>query len=277
MNPLIKLKDVSFQYPNADEFVVNNLTTDFHENQFITIIGPNGSGKSTMAKLLNGLLLKTGGSILVDNIEISDADDQIWHIREQVGLVFQNPDNQIVANTVEEDVAFGLENQGVEPESIRQRVNEAIEKVGLTSFKLFEPHHLSGGQKQKVAIAGIIAMKPKVIIFDEATSMLDPKGRKEVLETASLLTEKEGITVIHITHFLQETLFADRVIVMYEGNILLDGKPKQVFKERNMLLDIGLEVPLPVELAFRIKEHGYSLRSDLVTEEEFVEELWRLV
>lgn len=278
MEPIIKVKNITYRYPKVDFDAVKRITTDIYENQYIAILGPNGSGKSTLARLLNGLLLPTEGVVIVDQIETTDSNDHIWHIRKQVGIVFQNPDNQIVATTVEEDVAFGLENQGIESDKIRERVNEVLTKIGIFSLKLIEPHYLSGGQKQKVAIAGILAMKPKVIIFDEATSMLDPKGRKDVLKIAKkLVEEEEKITLIHITHFLQEAILADRVIIMNEGKVFLDGIPKEVFKERDLLKGIGLEVPLEVELTHRLREKGYPLNENILNQEEFVQGLWTLV
>ncbi|OEF96447.1 energy-coupling factor transporter ATPase [Vulcanibacillus modesticaldus] len=277
VNPIIELRNVSYQYPGMEQEVLKNISIYLEENQFITILGPNGSGKSTLAKLLNGLLLPTEGVVIVDQIDTNSDEEQVWTIRSQVGIVFQNPDNQIVANTVEDDVAFGLENKGIEPEVIRERVDKALDKVGLGFAKLYEPHYLSGGQKQKVAIAGIIAMKPKVIILDEATSMLDPKGKKEVLQTVKNLSSIEKITILHITHDLHEAILADRVIVLDKGKILLDGSPKKVFKERLLLKHIGLDVPLATELAYRLKENGVPIKEDIVSIEEFVQELWTYI
>lgn len=277
VKPFIQLEHVHYHYPHMEVNVLKDISTSFHQNQFVAILGPNGSGKSTMAKVLNGLIMPNDGVVIVDQVNITDNHEQIWEIRHQVGMVFQNPDNQIVANTVEEDVAFGLENQGIAATIIRERVDKALSKMELSDYKLFEPHHLSGGQKQKVAIAGIIAMKPKVIIFDEATSMLDPKGREDVLKTAKQLSQDDGIAIIHITHFLQETLLADRVLVMNEGSILLDGKPEEVYAHRDLLKKVGLDVPIAVELAHRLKKHGYSFDTKNVSEEEFIKELWTFI
>lgn len=274
MQPIIQLRNLSFQYKNAER-VLNNLTTNLFEGQFITILGPNGSGKSTLAKCLNGILHPTDGVVIVDQIDTKN-EDLIWHIRQHVGVVFQNPDNQIVASTVEEDVAFGLENQGIESSEMAKRVEDALQKVNLEEYKHTEPHHLSGGQKQKVAIAGIIAMKPKVIIFDEATSMLDPIGRAEVLKVAKQLNEEEGITILHITHFVQEALLADRILIMDRGYIIADGSPKEILSKKDLLEETGLDVPIAVDLAHRLKEKGYSFHTDLVREEEFIEALWTL-
>ncbi|TCS81519.1 energy-coupling factor transporter ATPase [Tepidibacillus fermentans] len=275
MEPIIQIKDLTFRYPHSKEEILKNITLDFYKGQFIAVLGPNGSGKSTLAKLLTGILQPEKGSVIVNGKLIQDEED-VWQARKTIGIVFQNPDNQIVATTVEDDVAFGLENQGIPPAEIRIRVDEALTKLGLIDYKQMEPHYLSGGQKQKVAIAGILAMKPNVIIFDEATSMLDPQGRKEVIETARKLNETERITVIHITHFLQETIFADRVIVLNEGKIFFDGTPEEIFAHSQTLKEIGLDVPLPVELSDRLRNRGIPI-GEIVNEEELIRKLWTFI
>lgn len=277
MQPIIQLKHVSYRYPNIDKVVLKEINLEFAKGDFIAVLGPNGSGKSTLAKILNALLFPDKGIVIVDQVEVSEEMEVIWSIRQQVGMVFQNPDNQIIASTVEDDVAFGLENQGLPHSLMKQRVEESLVKVGLLLYKDQEPHYLSGGQKQKVAIAGIIAMKPKVIVLDEATSMLDPQGRDEVLKTVQRLNKEEQMTIIHITHELQEALKANRIIVLHEGKILLDGSPKEVLTKRELLKKIGLDVPLAVELAARLREKGYSFSEDVVYDEEFIQELWTLL
>ncbi len=276
MGKLIQLEDVFFQYPNTSQFILNGLSLDIYEKEFIAILGPNGSGKSTLAKLLNGILLPTSGKVTFENIETTYAEHNKWYIHENVGIVFQNPDNQIIATTVEDDVAFGLENKGISPKKIRWLVDEALETIGLTSYKLMEPHYLSGGQKQKLAIAGILAMKPKVIIFDESTSMLDPASKKDMMNVIKLLNEQEDITIIYITHTLEEAFLANRVIVLQEGSLFFDGQPSNILTDRDRLKKIGLEVPFFVELAFRLKERGLLLNDYLSNDEELIEELWKL-
>ncbi len=223
-----------------------------------------------------GILQPVKGSIVMDGTLVLEEED-IWQLRKKVGIVFQNPDNQIVATTVEDDVAFGLENQGIASQEIRNRVDEALEKLGLLDYKLMEPHYLSGGQKQKVAIAGIMAMRPKVIILDEATSMLDPKGRKEVIESTKRLNHSEQITVILITHFLHEATLSDRVIVMNDGEMILDGPPEEVFTHGQRLKEIGLDVPLSVELSSRLMKKGFAIDREIVDEEELISKIWTFI
>lgn len=273
MNKLIELKNVSYSYPNSEEKVIENLTTSFKKNQSVAIIGANGSGKSTFVKLIDGLLMPTNGTVIVDNIKLSDSEEAIYDIRKKVGMVFQNPDNQFVGSTVEEDIAFGLENLGIATVLMKKIVDDIIEELDLGSLRKKEPQYLSGGQKQKVAIAGILAMKPKVIIFDEATSMLDPKSRKEILKLVKKQCKKNNIAFIHITHYMEETLLTDRIIVMNEGQILLDNSPREVFKERNQLLKLGLDVPLTTELAARLNKQGYSNMNNPLSVEEFIKNL----
>ncbi len=243
--------------------------------EFLVIIGPNGSGKSTLAKHLNVLLLPSQGDVLVFGMNTKDGE-YTWEIRKTAGMVFQNPDNQIIATVVEEDVAFGPENLGVEPEEIRSRVKEGLESVGMSPYRRHAPHLLSGGQKQRVAIAGVMAMKPRCIILDEPTAMLDPRGREEVLATVRVLNKKHGLTVIHITHYMDEALYADRVLVMDAGRVIMDGPPKQVFFAKDKLQALGLDVPPLGKLTGMLWDAGYAVRPDALTVDELVDELCRL-
>lgn len=275
---MIKLKDVSYSYIDEDQqLAIDELTLNIPNGQFVAILGPNGSGKSTIAKLLNGILLPTNGAITIDGIETNSAGNRIWEIRGNVGIVFQNPDNQIVGHTVEDDVAFGMENQGLDPSTIEQHVEDALLKVDMVKNRLTEPHFLSGGQKQKLAIAGIIAMKPKVIILDEATSMLDPASRNEILKIVKYLNKEEKITIILITHLVEEAVLADRIVVMNKGKIIADSTPNKVFQKRGLLLDIGLEVPIATEMAYRLNNNGYPFKTDIISNEELLQGLWKLL
>lgn len=239
------------------------------EGEFVSVIGPNGSGKSTLAKHINALLLPTAGDVWVKGLNTSDPRN-LWEIRRTAGMVFQNPDNQIVATVVEEDVAFGPENLGLEPEEIRRRVNEALAAVGMEGFRLAEPHHLSGGQKQRVAIAGVLAMHPRILILDEPTAMLDPSGRAEVLQTLRRLNSEEGITVIHITHFMGEAVNASRVVVMEDGRVVMEGTPHQVFAQVDDLRQLGLDVPQVTELAHALRRDGVPVPPGVLTVDELV-------
>lgn len=266
-NPLIKLENVSFKYPayenEGDLFAVNDVSLEINEGEFVAILGHNGSGKSTTAKLINMVLTPEKGRIFVEDKEITAeniTDDDVFEVRKKIGMVFQNPDNQIVATVVEEDVAFGPENLGIESKEIRRRVDEALQIVGMSEYARHAPHKLSGGQKQRVAIAGIIAMKPKCIIFDESTAMLDPIGRKEVMNTIMRLNKEEKITIILITHYMNEAILADRVVVMKSGKIYLEGTPNEVFTQPDALNSVGLEVPQSIELVHRLnKELGFNI------------------
>lgn len=251
---------------------LDDVSLEIHEGEHIAVLGHNGCGKSTLAKHLNARLLPTEGTVEVDAVDTASEAD-LWTIRQTVGMVFQNPDNQLVATTVEEDVAFGPENMGMEPSIIRQRVDEALEAVGMQEYKDKGPHLLSGGQKQRVAIAGIIAMRPKYIVFDEPTAMLDPLGRREVMETMQRLNKEEGITIINITHFMEEAVLADRVIVMEHGRIVLSGTPKEVFTHVDLLKRMQLDVPPVVELAALLHKENKQIAADLMTIEEMVKEL----
>lgn len=275
--PIIEFQNVSFRYDSEEEgvqlpLVAENLNLQIHEGEFVAILGHNGSGKSTLAKLTNAILLPTSGKVLVDGMDTSDEDLKI-KIRQTVGMVFQNPDNQIVATIVEEDVAFGPENLGVEPKEIRRRVDESLKAVGMYEFRKREPHRLSGGQKQRVAIAGIIAMLPRCIVLDEPTAMLDPRGRQEVMSTMLKLNREMGMTVVFITHFMDEAVQADRVVVMDDAKIIMDGKPKEVFKQVDRLEEIGLDVPQPTKLAQLLRQEGYNLPDDILDVDECIEKL----
>ena len=271
---IIQFDNVSFAYDTADEDATPQKVVDgFHlnipEGQFVAILGHNGCGKSTVAKLINGILVPVSGKITVDGMDTSD-DSKLIDVRRTVGMVFQNPDNQIVATIVEDDVAFGPENLGIEPKEIRRRVDDALKAVGMYEFRDREPHKLSGGQKQRVAIAGIIAMQTKCIVMDEPTAMLDPKGRQEVMNTIEML-HKRGITVVLITHYMDEAVKAERVIVMDNGEIVSDGTPKAVFKDVKKIKALGLDVPQATELAYRLREKGMDLPDDILDENECAE------
>ncbi|CDM69558.1 Energy-coupling factor transporter ATP-binding protein EcfA1 [Clostridium bornimense] len=273
---IIKGENISYKYSESDlVFAVKNVNLEVKKGEFLAILGRNGSGKSTIAKNFNGLFVPTEGVILVDNIDTRD-EEKIWDIRQNVGMVFQNPDNQIVATVVEEDVAFGPENLGVPSEEIRNRVDSALNKVKMFEFKRNAPHLLSGGQKQRVAIAGILAMEPKCIIFDEATSMLDPSGRKEIMDIMKKLNKDLGITIITITHYMNEAAEADRIIVMDKGEIRLQGTPREIFQNVEEIKKIGLEVPQMTELAFELKKEGISINKDILSIDEMVRELCQL-
>lgn len=278
MEKIIEAKGITFEYEDEE---YGNVTTfsdidlDIEKGSFTVIAGRNGSGKSTLAKLLNGLNRPTAGKITVFGMDTGD-DEMEFEIRKKVGLVFQNPDNQLVANTVEEDVAFGPENLGLEPAESRRRVNNALEAVGMLEFIEEAPHNLSGGQKQRVAIAGILAMEPECIVLDEPTSMLDPRGRKEVMDALLSLNKDKGITIILITHFMDEAALADRLIVMNEGKIVADGSPKEVFSNPEKISSAGLELTYPAMLAVALKEKGISLEGSVIDEEDCVAAVARL-
>jgi len=269
---IIKVNDVSYIYSsNISEGrgvkALSGINAEFKKGQFIVVIGRNGSGKSTFARLLNALLLPVEGVVTVNGIDTRD-EEKVWEIRRSVGMVFQNPDNQIVGTIVEEDVAFGPENLGIPTEEIKTRVADALEAVGISDYSKFAPHLLSGGQKQRVAIAGILAMKPECIVLDEATSMLDPVGRKEVMKVLKKLNKEEGITVIHITHHMDEASMADRVIIVDEGKIVLDGPPKEVFSNVEVVKGLGLDVPQVTELFNELKKEGFQLPDGVLSVDE---------
>lgn len=269
MNKIIEFKNVDFRYADEAKDVLNGLNLDFYEGQFTCVLGHNGSGKSTMAKLINALESPTNGSVITYGYDTSDEQNEI-PIRRKVGMVFQNPDNQIVATIVEDDVAFGPENLGVPRDEIRNRVDEALKLVDMYDYRKHEPHRLSGGQKQRVAIAGVIAMQTNCIVLDEPTAMLDPKGRREVMNALLKLKNELGISVILVTHFMDEAVKADRVVVMNDGKVELDGTPAEVFSHIELLKSIGLAVPKPMELAVELKESGIDLKETPLTAEDFV-------
>lgn len=251
---------------------LKDVTAQIKKGEFTAIIGTNGSGKSTLARHLNALLIPTEGELIVEGMRTSDAG-RVWDIRQKVGMVFQNPDNQLVAAVVEEDVAFGPENLGVPPEEIRERVDLALEKVGMTSYRKQALSMLSGGQKQRVAIAGVLAMKPDCIVLDEPTAMLDPKGRKEVMDTIHELNKKEGITIVLITHFMEEAVTADHILVIDRGVLKMEGTPREIFSQADKVTEIGLDVPVPADLARRLRKKGMAVSEKCMTDEELGEAL----
>ncbi|MDU5699096.1 MAG: energy-coupling factor transporter ATPase [Finegoldia magna] len=268
---IIEIKNLSFQYEGSSKKVLKNLNIDIKEGEFICVLGHNGSGKSTLAKLINAQYIPTEGDILVGNMNTKD-DDILWDIREMCGMVFQNPDNQLVATIVEEDVAFGPENLGVPREELRKRVDECLELVGMSEYKRHSPALLSGGQKQRIAIAGILAMNPKCLLMDEPTAMLDPQGRKDILDTVLKLREM-GKTIIHITHYMEECVNADRIIVINEGDVVLEGTPREVFSNVEQMKKIGLDVPEPTEISYLLNKSNINVRADVLTVDELVEAL----
>lgn len=276
---MIKCDNVSFKYRANEEeeerYAVNGVNFEVEKGEFLVILGHNGSGKSTIAKHMNALLVPSEGTVIVDNLNTLDPNN-LWEIRSVSGMVFQNPDNQLVATIVEEDVAFGPENLGVAPEEIRSRVDESLKKVGMYEYRRHAPHLLSGGQKQRVAIAGVLAMKPKCIIFDEPTAMLDPSGRKEVLKNIKEINKNYGITIVLITHYMDEAAQADRVIVMDDGKIILEGKPREVFSNVKQMKDIGLDVPQVTELCYELKNSGININTNILNVDEMVNAICQL-
>ncbi|MBU8880214.1 energy-coupling factor ABC transporter ATP-binding protein [Bacillus sp. FJAT-29790] len=270
--PLVQLENVSFQYDIESGYALRNVSFEIYEGEWLAIVGHNGSGKSTLAKLLNGLQYPQEGSIVVNGMLLTE--ETVWETRKKIGMVFQNPDNQFVGTTVQDDVAFGLENNGIERNEMVERVNNSLEKVKMAQFLDQEPHHLSGGQKQRVAIASVIALRPSIIILDEATSMLDPRGREEVLETVRELKEHHKMTVISITHDLEEAAKADRILVMNKGQLYREGSPEEIFQMDEELIKLGLDIPFPVKVSKVLREQGISLSKHFLSEEELVAELW---
>ncbi|MEE1198762.1 MAG: energy-coupling factor transporter ATPase [Acutalibacteraceae bacterium] len=274
---IIEINGLYYSYDDADNYsaVIENLNLNIKRGSFTVILGHNGSGKSTLAKLLNGLYRPTGGSVSVNGMLTSDEDKE-FDIKKTVGMVFQNPDNQLVASVVEEDVAFGPENLSIPPDEIRKRVDNALKSVGMYDYRDASPSKLSGGQKQRVAIAGVIAMQPECIVLDEPTAMLDPSGRREVIDTVIKLNKEQGITVILITHFMEEAEKADRVIVMDDGKILDDGRPEEIFSKVEFLKKCGLDVPQTTELLNELSKNGLNVSSNIISVEDAAEEIAKL-
>ncbi|WP_170005938.1 energy-coupling factor ABC transporter ATP-binding protein [Bacillus fonticola] len=268
----LSIENLTFTYPNGQAPALKNVSIDVYEREWLAIVGHNGSGKSTLAKCLLGLQLPSEGTITVGDFVLSE--DTIWDVRSQLGMVFQNPDNQFVGSTVEDDIAFGLENAGLPREEMHRRVDVVLDQVGMSEFRKKEPHQLSGGQKQRVAIASILALQPSVMILDESTSMLDPIGRKEVYETVRKVQESQGISVISITHDLEEAALADRMIVLEGGRVWMEGTPADVFAKGTALTDLGLDLPFPVQLQNALAQRGVSLDEMHLTEEQLVNALW---
>lgn len=273
--PFIQVKNLSYSYRDEDDSrtvsVLKNLSLDIHRGEYVVILGHNGSGKSTFAKLLNMILEAESGQIIIDGKDITApdmTDDDVFALRRKIGMVFQNPDNQLVATIVEEDIAFGPENLGLPSDEIRRRVDDALQTVGMASYAGHEPHRLSGGQKQRIAIAGIIAMQPECMIFDESTAMLDPAGRRDVIHTIEKLNRERGITVIAITHYMNEAARADRVIIINDGQVAMDGTPEEIFRHGEALSAYGLDVPQGTALIHRLREHGISLDGECTTPEQ---------
>ena len=282
---IIKTENLGFVYDDGDEFskeipALSGVNISIKRGEYVAILGHNGSGKSTLAKLLNMILTPTVGKIYIDGVDITADDfseDDMFNVRRSVGMVFQNPDNQLVATVVEEDVAFGPENLGLPREEIRSRVDSSLALVGMSEYAKHAPHKLSGGQKQRVAIAGTIAMKPQIIIFDESTAMLDPFGRREVVAIMERLNREEGITVLNITHYMEEAARADRVIVINDGRLAMDGTPRQIFSDVKKLRDIGLDAPQGNELVLELKNAGLDVKGDSLTEDECIETLYNFL
>ncbi|HJF19982.1 MAG TPA: energy-coupling factor ABC transporter ATP-binding protein [Enterococcus columbae] len=276
MKPIIEMKNITFRYQVEDTIpALNDVSLSIHQGEWIAIIGHNGSGKSTLAKTINGLLLPESGTIEINGQEVNKKN--IWDIRRNVGMVFQNPDNQFVGSTVEDDVAFGLENQGIPRDEMLVRVKESLEQVRMAEFMKKEPSRLSGGQKQRVAIAGIVALRPNVIILDEATSMLDPEGRLEVIATVKKIKEENNLTVLSITHDIDEAANANRIFVMKKGELIQEGTPEEIFSAGEKLIELGLDLPFPERLKAALKQSGLKVPEEYMTEERMVDWLWTSV
>lgn len=275
MNSIIEVKNVTYEYSDEDNTfaAVKNLSLNIERGSFTVILGHNGSGKSTLAKMLNGLNKPTSGDVFVDGLNTKDEKTEI-EVKRKVGMVFQNPDNQIIASIVEEDVAFGPENLGIKPKEIEKRVDEALKATDMLQFKKSTPHRLSGGQKQRIAIAGIIAMEPECLVLDEPTAMLDPKGRAEIISTLHRLNREKGITVVLITHYMEEAQNADRVIVMNDGKIIADDKPKVIFSDVESLKRVGLDVPQTAELLYNLKKNGFNVDTHAISIKEAAEQIF---
>ncbi|NFR87160.1 MULTISPECIES: energy-coupling factor transporter ATPase [unclassified Clostridium] len=278
---MVNCTDVCFKYIRNEEgareekYALKNVNLKVKKGEFLVVLGHNGSGKSTIAKHMNALLTPSSGTVIVDNLSTSE-ENNLWEIRSRAGMVFQNPDNQLVATIVEEDVAFGPENLGVEAKEIRKRVDESLEKVGMSEYKRHAPHLLSGGQKQRIAIAGILAIQPKCIIFDEPTAMLDPSGRKDVLKTIKDINKNYGITIVLITHYMDEAAQADRIVVMDGGEVKMEGTPKEIFPQVEMMKNIGLDVPQVTELTYELRKEGIDIPKEILNVDEMVNAICQL-
>ncbi len=283
MEEMLRSEKLEFTYTIEEEdgtvaeamYALQGVDISVQKGEFVVILGHNGSGKSTFARHINALLEPSGGTLWIQGMNTKE-EDKIWLIRQKAGMIFQNPDNQMIASVVEEDVAFGPENLGMQPERIRASVKEALEAVGMMEYRKSAPTRLSGGQKQRIAIAGVLAMKPECIVLDEPTAMLDPKGRKEVMKTLWKLNKEDKMTVIHITHYMEEAVNADRIIVMDHGKVVLEGTPRKVFTEVELLKQYGLDVPQMTELAYRLRKDGLDIPADILTTEEMVNALCQL-
>lgn len=275
---MIECKNLVYKYEKQNEdskIAVNGVNLEIKKGEFLVVLGHNGSGKSTLSKHMNALLIPSEGTVLVDKLDTAN-EENVWKVRNKAGMVFQNPDNQIVATIVEEDVAFGPENLGVDPAEIRVRVDDSLNKVHMYEYKKHAPHLLSGGQKQRVAIAGILAMRPECIVFDEPTAMLDPSGRKEVISTIKDVNKRYGITIVLITHYMEEAVEADRIVVMDKGKIVIEGTPREIFSKVSTMKQIGLDVPQVTELSYELKNNGINISSDILTIDEMVNALCQL-
>lgn len=278
-NNMFQFTKVTYKYENAEEntfsLALDDINMDIKKGEFIVILGRNGSGKSTLAKHINALMVPSSGKVRVDGLDTSD-ENNVWNVRNKAGMVFQNPDNQLVATIVEEDVAFGPENLGVEPKEIRKRVDEALKRVDMYKYRKHAVHLLSGGQKQRVAIAGTLAMMPECIVFDESTAMLDPSGRKDIIRTIKDLNKNSNITIVLITHYMEEAIDADRIMVIDKGKIIIEGSPRKVFKEVETMKKIGLDVPQMTELAYELRKSGIDVKDDILSIDEMVNALCQL-
>lgn len=274
MTEMIKTENIAYRYDEEKPYAIDGINFVAQKGEFIAVLGANGCGKSTLAKHFNAIFLPQRGTVWVENWKTEDEDD-LLNIRQKVGMVFQNPDNQIVATVVEEDVAFALENLGVPPDEMRQRIDEAMKEAGIYQFKDRQPHKLSGGQKQRVAIAGVLAMNPDCIVMDEATAMLDPRGRQQVMSTVKKLNKEHGITVIHITHYMEEAVLADRIVVMNQGKIVMQGTPKEVFSKEQEMRDLHLDIPQATELCEQLTNQGLSMPKGVITTEECAQLLYQ--
>lgn len=278
-NFMIDIDNVTFKYASTEEqegkVVIKGVNLKVSKGEFVVVLGHNGSGKSTIAKHINALLTPSSGTVLVDGMDTKDQQN-LWDIRSKAGMVFQNPDNQLVATIVEEDVAFGPENLGVDPKEIRKRVDDSLAKVGMSEYKRHAPHLLSGGQKQRVAIAGVLAMQPDCIVFDEPTAMLDPSGRKEVINNIKELNKQHNITIVLITHYMDEAAQADRIIVVDDGQIRMEGTPREVFSKVDVMKEIGLDVPQVTELAYELRKEGIDISTEILNIDEMVDAICQL-